>query len=337
VQLVNFFLIPQLFPVLPTVSRQIAVSPGKGNIMAELGLSTIAQLLFPGERSIEFARIVSELESVMARFEETELKIAWDCDDFVSFDIPGTRILLSWAQVERRGYGGCLTVSVGPGDSSLRGGHEDLCSRLVDRIQCRFDPVAVLWCQAEGVIDSEVVDALLDNLPHLGTVLPDIDSVVAGLTEQEAALTARKSQPPAPPPTAQTTSAAARPTPKATPKTVATKAQRPSAKVAMRAANDQPMVPRPRDRELDRVRHALYPQDDRGLPYSTQMRLAVHCLNATLIVVWVPMGAALMTYSILKGENMRLSSRIMAVTGTLLALAHSPLGMTMAALAKSIG
>ena len=84
---------------------------------------------------------------------------------------------------------------------------------------------------------------------------------------------------------------------------------------------------------------ALYPPGDPETvyAYSTQMRLAAHCMNATLILVWAPLGAAVMTYTVLKGENMRLSARMMAVTGTLFALAHSPVGQTMAAMAKSIG
>ena len=56
-------------------------------------------------------------------------------------------------------------------------------------------------------------------------------------------------------------------------------------------------------------------------------------MNATLIVVWAPLGAAVMTYAILRGEDMRLSGRLMAMTGTLLALAQSPIGHSMKAMA----
>ena len=281
--------------------------------MTDLGLSTIAQLLFPSEQSIDFARTVAELEGVLSRLQSQDVKIAWDCDDFVSFEIPGTRIQLAWSEVDRRGYKACLSVSVGPGKVASKGFHEDMCSRLVDRIQTRFEPVAVLWCQADGEIGSQVIDELLDALPHLGTMLPDIDSVIATLTEQEA----RLSGPNMP----------AKAAPKARPRRL----------TPLKPANDQPHIPVQRDQDLQNVRHALYAKASQGAPYSTQMRLAVHCLNATLILVWTPMGAALMTYTILRGENMRLSSRVMAVTGTLLALAHSPVGMTVAAMAKSIG
>lgn len=281
--------------------------------MTDLGLSTIAQLLFPTEQSIDFARTVAELEGVLSRLQSQDVQIAWDCDDFVCFDIPGTRIQLAWSEVDRRGYKACLSVSVGPGQRASKGFHEDMCSRLVDRIQTRFDPVAVLWCQADGVIGAEVIDELLDALPHLGVLLPDIDSLVAALSQQDSFLS-RPAEP-------VITSAKAKP----------------RCLTPVTPANDQPDLPRPRDVELQNVRHALYPDLEQGPPYTTQMRLAVHCLNATLILVWTPMGAILMTYSILRGENMRLSSRVMAVTGTLLALAHSPLGMTVAAMAKSMG
>jgi hypothetical protein len=105
------------------------------------------------------------------------------------------------------------------------------------------------------------------------------------------------------------------------------------------AANDQPDLPLPHDAELARLRLALYPPEpvsEEGPQYSTQMRLAAHCLNATLILVWSPLGAAVMTYSILRGEDMRLSARTMAVAGTLFALAHSPLGQTVAVMAGVI-
>ena len=315
--------------------------------MSDLGLSTIAQLLFRDERSIDFAKTVAELENVLSRLQSQEVRIAWDCDDFVCFDIPGTRIQLAWSEVDRRGYKACLTVSVGPGERASPKFHEAMCSRLVDRIQSRFDPVAVMWCQTDGAIGYEVIDDLLDALPHLGTVLPEIDTLVQALSDQEARLSARPAQArqSAPPsktrqsasPTEARTSArqTADQTSAKHAETGPPQARKPDARIV--AAKDSPDLPKPRDQELERVRLAFYPGDDFGMPYSTQMRLAVHCLNATLILVWMPLGAAMMIYSLLKGEDMQLSSRVMAVTGTLLALAHSPVGMNVAAMANGAG
>lgn len=291
--------------------------------MSDLGRSTIAQLLFLTENSIDFARVVAELGSVLTRLQSQEVQFAWDCEDLVCFDIPGTRIHLAWSEVDRRGYARCLTVAVGPPDHGLRNDYEDMCSRLVDRICSRFDPVAVLWCQAEGTLGSDVIDALLDALPNLGSVLPDIDSVVATLTAQEARLVAGQDTPPPRVPKRPAMARARHPAPTPPPQVM--------------VANDIPDLPRLCDTNIAHVRAALYPEPEADPPYSTQMRLAVHCMNATLIVVWAPMGAALMTYSLLKGENMRLSSRMMAVAGTVFALAHSPFGVSVAAMASAVG
>jgi hypothetical protein len=267
--------------------------------MTNDGVSTIAQLLFPSENSIDFARIVAELELVLTRLNGVTTDIAWDCEDFVCFQIPGRRFVLAWSEVARRGFGGCLSVAVGPGRTGDGGDPADLCSRLVDRIQSRFDPLAVLWCQAEGVTDAEVIDTLVDQLPHLipmlPAALPPVDSLLDGLVRAEDRL------------------------------------------ILGIAANDQPALPRERSVELANVRAALYPEHEPQMVYSTQLRLAAHCLNATLILVYAPLGAAVMTYSLLRGEDMRLSSRMMAVAGTLFALSHSPVGQTVAAMAGGLG
>ncbi len=289
--------------------------------MSQLGLSTIAQLLYLNEQSIDFARTVAELEGALSRLQPHQVQIAWDCDDFVCFDIPGTRIQLAWSEVDMRGYKACLSVSVGPGGDLARGFHEDMCSRLVDRIKSRFDPVAVLWCQTEGAIGSDVIDDLLTTLPHLNRVLPDIETVLAALSQQEARLSAQAA--PTLKPRFDPRANALRPTSRKAPLRV--------------AANDHPDWLAPDDQALANVRRALHPYLAKQATYSVQMRLAVHSLNATLILVWTPLGAALMTYSILRGENMRLSSRVMAVTGTFLALAQSGVGATVAAMARAIG
>ncbi|MCF1709665.1 hypothetical protein L0V05_12660 [Tabrizicola sp. J26] len=96
------------------------------------------------------------------------------------------------------------------------------------------------------------------------------------------------------------------------------------------AANDRPDLPLPMIDELARLRAALYPEEpvttaEETARPTTAMRLAVHAMNATLITVYAPVGAAVMTYSILKGEDMRLSGRMMALAGAFLALTNTPM------------
>ncbi len=347
--------------------------------MMTLDLTTIAQLLFPNERQLDFARIVAELETVLSRLRGEAVQITWDCDDLVYFDMPETRILLGWSDLAAPQLDGCLTVSVGPGPQSalrtLDSEHDILCSRLVERIQNRFVPLAVIWRQVEGMIDAELVDDLIDTLPDLSSVLPPVESIVEAVLKTDRSKARQSNRPPEvfhPHPVATPATVApvpvqtdgeksvaaspqnghpltlklrntkqhnaTPPPPQPTPATIPDTQQ---AKPQPVAANDQPDLPLPRDAELARLRLALYPpapaqaatQPDASPQYSTQMRLAAHCLNATLILVWSPLGAAVMTYSLLKGEDMRLSSRTMAVAGTLFALAHTPFGQTVAAMA----
>ncbi len=305
--------------------------------MHDSGLSTIAQLLFADEKSLDFARIVSELDAVLIRLRGPDIRIAWDCDDLVTFDMPDCRILLAWAEVGVRRPGGCLTVSVGPSPmdqaAPSRIEHDVLCSRLVERILMRFEPSAVLWCQVPGAVDSEVVDDLADTMPEISAPLPPVDSILDSLTKTDLQIATRNSE-------ARRIRSLA-PLPRATtPQTVAppqpAKAAQPDKPQAV--ANDRPHLPKPRNAELARIRTALYPPETADAPaYSTQMRLAAHCMNATLIVVWAPLGAAVMTYALLRGENMQMSGRLMAVAGTFFAIAHSPVGDTMVAMARSIG
>ncbi len=293
--------------------------------MLARGQSTIAQLLYPDELALDFARIVAELEQVLTRLRGQAVSITWDCDDLVVFDMPETRILLAWTELASPGIDGCLTVSVGPNPDAglpcIEPEHDILCSRLVERLQLRFAPAAVIWNQVDGAIGSETVDDLIDTLPDLAAHLPPVDSIIEALSHRDLC----KSQEPI------------RHWTKGRPRVVPTVHDAPP--IAPRvppgpvqsAANDRPDLPLPCTAELARLRQALYPGD--SPQHSPQMRLAAHCFNATLILIWSPLGAAVMTYSVLKGADVRLSSRLMAVSGTLFALAHSPVGQSVAAMA----
>lgn len=83
--------------------------------------------------------------------------------------------------------------------------------------------------------------------------------------------------------------------------------------------------------EYARIRAALYDLDDtptddhRAQPQSVPMRLAVYAMNGTLMVVAAPVGAAVLTYSLLRGEDLRLTGNALAVCGSLMALIQTGL------------
>ena len=79
--------------------------------------STIAQVLYPNEMALDFARIVSELDLVLSRLRGGDaVHVGWDCDDLVTFDIADTRILLACIDYGTYDRKACLMVSVGPRD-----------------------------------------------------------------------------------------------------------------------------------------------------------------------------------------------------------------------------
>lgn len=368
-------------------------------------LSTIAQMLYPQEQTLDFARIVTEVERVLTRLRPDPVTIDWTCDDLVTFALADTRMLLAWAEFggtepgrstadrtadradtrrlaeprhmpdQRQTQPGlprraiCLTIAIGPATTGpVRArDHAALCSQVVECIQSRFIPAAVLWREIPGRVEPEVVDALLASLPSLTlsplTSLPPVHAILDDVMRTDRAKIASPQTPrpvtqwPTPQeiaaqPAAKPVVAAPRPAAPVEPTplqivppsvaAVTVPAPKPPHLTApapdlMHVANDRPDLPYPPDAALARLRTALYPPkgvaEDCCAAPSVQMRLAAHCFNATLILVWVPLGAAMLTYTLLKGEDVRLSARLIAVTGTVLALIHSPLGHTVKAMA----
>lgn len=292
--------------------------------------STIAQLLYADLQAFDFARIVAELEAVLSNRCGAPVDIDWDADDLITFDLPESRVVLACTEYGPKGRESCLTIAVCPPSKAdeRAGYHPILCSRLVERIGRRYTPVSIIWREVAEPVTAEFIDRLVDALPSLNPPhpvevpqgLPPVEAIV-----DEVATADRVKNGLAP--------VGLKPV-------IVPKAEEPLPPMAtdLIPANDQPDLPRPRDEALIRLRDALYcetpaPEAPAEASYSTQMRLAVHCMNATLILVWAPLGAAVMTYSLLRGENMRLSGRLMAVVGTMLALAHTPIGQTVKAMA----
>lgn len=272
--------------------------------MTVASLSTIAQLLCQTKHHLNFARLVSDLDSVLERMRDLPRNVIWDCDDVAIFDLPGTRILLAWTDDPGQGLDGILTLSVGPSPLPSPPGpvpdYNALCARLVERVQDRMSAAAILWHQIDCIMSAEWVDLLIDSLPDLPDFLtpgPDLQ-MQAGQTPVSAL-----------------------------------SAILPGAPTDRPAANDRPDLPRHHDPELQRLRAALYEDVEEVMP-SVPMRLAVHAMNATLIMVWLPLGAAAMTHGLLKGEDMRLASRLMVLTGTIGALAQTPWGHQVVAMAQ---
>lgn len=92
-----------------------------------------------------------------------------------------------------------------------------------------------------------------------------------------------------------------------------------------------PPTPDPLQDHLHRIRDAIYAPDpeaeaaEAAARPSLPARLAAHALNLALIVTALPLGAALMVYTLLRGEDLRLSARMVAVAGTAMAVLQTGL------------
>ncbi|WP_156790703.1 hypothetical protein [Rhodobacter ferrooxidans] len=255
--------------------------------------STIAQLLYAEHPIPNFARIVGELDSALERCPAQARSLVWDCEDTAVFELDAMRIVLAHADNPGCGYLCCLTLSVGPARP------EADAPALAQRLDglCRL--------LVERIVTRYPAEMVLWH-DKPGVVTPDaLDALLQAVPSRrhlggKAAL-----------------------------RTAAVLA------LPMVVANDLPDLPRRQSAELQRVREALYPMLPEPVAVarpSTQMRLATHAVNSTLIIVALPVGAALLTYSLLRGEDMRLSARAVALTGAVLGVLQSPLGQQVSAL-----
>ena len=266
--------------------------------------TTIARLLYPKLPDLDFARLVADLDGALSARASPERNLTWDHEDVAILDFGSSRVALSLAD----GLGGdapaAITVTVGYGpatglDARLAQRQSMLARLIADRIAGRFTPLRVVWSESDAMATPELLDilnepaAVLDSPASKPGPMParprrvsrfaepsDLQPILARL---EATLAARRAGQPEP---------------------------------VAGAANDSPDLPRQPLSSLASVRSALYagPEDLKVAP-SPIIRLAAYTLDATLMVVALPVGAAMMTYSLGRGANLQESARMLALCG----------------------
>ena len=91
------------------------------------------------------------------------------------------------------------------------------------------------------------------------------------------------------------------------------------------AANDLPHLPRAGTERFERLRNmfdAVVPtiRQDEGPPAYAEgtfaSRLSVYVMNSTILLISFPAGMGLLTYNLLRGEDVRVNARMLALTGT---------------------
>ena len=262
--------------------------------MTQIAHSTIAQAIYADSQSCSFVRVITELETLLSRRRNAALRTRWDYEDVVVFDLGETRIVLGWSDERANDAPACLLISVGPLPSGVASPHDPTHEMLCSRL-------------VERIQTMFPPDAVLwRQLPM--PIEPElVDALIDALPSLNDVLPHERTKP------------------------------EPAARVRMRlafpAANETPDLPRRQQTELDRVRAALYPPEVKAPGETVQLRLAAQAINATLIVVWMPLGVAAMSYSLIKGASIGFSARMIALAGSALAWSQTPFGQQVAALA----
>ena len=278
--------------------------------------STIAQFVFDRDPALNLDVLVRELDAALERSGAGRRVITWDCDDLAFLDLDAVRFTLSFSGDQMAGLPASLMISVGPSPgqhdpSADRRRYEQLCHLLADRLRQRFAPRETLWHQVAGPVTADLVDDLFARLPDL----PDSAPVSRRSAPAEAIRAFPEAEDDMPVSFVEKAMAIR-----------AAKAERARARShpasAPAAANARPQdvdLPAP---ELARVRAALYEADPETPAENMRMRLAASALDVTLMMVYLPMGAAMLTVSLLRGGNVTDSARVMALTCTALAFGH---------------
>lgn len=339
--------------------------------MSGSSFGTIAQLLYAEEHPVDFIRLVEELHLSLSRLGDAKLPLRWEGADLACFDLSSVRIVLGIAHHPASGHSACLTVAVeSSADRSASDGLEETCMSLVDHVQRSSPALDILWYRANQPLTTHLHDRLVAGLPGLtqgltGPAQDDRPATSASevLCHAEAADFAdtphrESSMPFARPFHAAVAGPLLRRKTKSTaqlPRNALTRSASADARAQMARGrsrshftaparggltNDVTEAACPRDlqtfnSEFARVRDAFTQIDpEPPAPHlSTPLRLATHALNASLILVWPPLGAAVMAHSLIRGENTRLSGYLVVMTGLFGVAFDTTLGQYVAAMA----
>lgn len=305
--------------------------------MAMLGRTTSVTLLYVERPNLDFAECRAFLEGALRRFGHEGIEPVHGADDYVTMDVEGSRVVLGYAELEARargaetapgGYAAALLVSVGPsprrdGSRDLaRNGHA-LCDMVIEEVRRKRGPDLILWNEIEGVFAEKQFEALIDAAQAMrpARLPPELEAALKGHAPRRAEMRPAMAFEPAqvmeslaPPPPLSSVAAASGAASDTVP-----------ADPAWIPANDHPTdMLDPMREEMARIREALYPPEEEQRQASPSprrekeplvRRLTTYSFNTTLLVVAMPIGAALLTYNVLGREDSRVTARVMALTG----------------------
>ncbi|NAZ35549.1 hypothetical protein [Rubellimicrobium sp. CFH 75288] len=280
--------------------------------------TTIGQLVYPEPPRLNFARLVSDLHAALSGCGVQDRALAWDHDDVAIIDVGGSRVALSLAEDLGRCKGAAITVTTGFGLDD-RGGDTRLAQRqavlarlIAGRIAERFPPAETIWTDSPEIATSDLFDRLNDALAQR---LDAEESERTRRKTRERSNRARRLREPA-----DVEPILARLERRLASRAAADQARRegrePPSPEADAGAGGETAPPPLRSGWLEaaEVRETLAALRADNRP-SAPLRLAGHMMDATLMVVALPVGAAMMTYGLVRGGDVYRSGRMLALCG----------------------
>jgi hypothetical protein len=131
--------------------------------------TTIAQLLYLSAPPLNFARLVSEIDSVMNRFPHLARSLTWDCEDVAIFQAGPLRVLLAITDAPGTDYAACLTITAGPAtahapQTALLRRADQLCRVIERHLATSTQSDATFWHRTSSVATADLVDAMVWSL-----------------------------------------------------------------------------------------------------------------------------------------------------------------------------
>jgi hypothetical protein len=266
--------------------------------------TTIGQLFYPARPSLNFSRLVADLDAALAGCGANERRTTLERDGVAVIDAGASRIAV--ALTENLDAAGAtaitLTVGFGPdegGDARLARRQSVLARIIADRLSARSAPTETIWSESQEIATPEFLERSVEDLALRRRAKRDDAAERARLRESRPVHFIDSED-----------------IPRLVARVDATLDARRTGwdgTAALACDSDLPLVD-------------LLGFDEvaaEAKPPSSALRLAAHLIDATLMVVLLPVGAAMMIYSLTRGANLNTSARALAVTGVAISVAHS--------------
>lgn len=260
--------------------------------------TTIGQLVYASRPAIDFERLTADLDTALAGCDAGQVSVALEREGLALIDVGASRVGIALAAGLDRSGAAAVVVTVGhgpasQGEASLARRQSMLARLIAQRIAASFPPVETLWSETGEVVTPGMFDRIHEELIERRRVQGEMQADQARRTLPRHAVE---------------------------PADLSRMFARFEATLdARRAGFAEAAAPL-------REETGREPDERRSTPL---LRFAAHLIDATLMLVALPVGAAMMIYSLSRGPDLHASARAMAISGLGLGLLYM-MGSTVA-------